>query len=376
MVKGNHAQPPIVNIERFGNVLGVTPDMFKILGPELTFTRKEMDNDWVAGGGLTMQFVKEGLYRVESGTLYTLQGALTRIQNKLKKCKIPFTFTDKRKVTHIEPDFDHLHLCMPKLQFRLKQDEALAHLIAHNSGQIEAPTGYGKTFLMLALMALYPKSNIIIASPTTALLKGTYRRALDITGDVGIVGDGRRDPRRVTLSTYNSIMRCRVEECDILMLDEAHRAAGPDISANVARMRNLVKIFGLSASPDGRSDGAELRTEVLIGPHIYTVDYKEAAAAGIVSKIKVVMVPMMDHQVNTIPCSDSTTRKRWYYWKNLDRNERLVRALKHYPDALTNTSKFTKSTPIPHVPVAMTRLSVPSSNSRCMLSRTLAVSFL
>jgi superfamily II DNA or RNA helicase len=334
MSQGNCAQNRPVEIVRSGNVLGVTPDMHELLGPILSYTHKEMINDWANGDGLRMQTRKVGLYRVADGTLYTLQGALSRIVRTLKINGINYTFTDKRKVTKLEPDYEHFKMCMPNVEYRYKQDEALAAMIAHNSGHIVAPTAYGKTFLMLALVSLYPKCNVIIASPTTTLLRGTYRRMLEITGDVGLVGDGKNDPQRVTLTTNNSLMRCNVERCDILMLDESHRTPGNEMSSNVSKMRNVVKILGLTASPSGRSDGADLKSEVLVGPVIFDMDYKEAAEHGLVSNIKVVMVPMMAHQIDTITCSNPTMRKRWYYWNNDDRNRRLAEAVQHYPESM------------------------------------------
>jgi superfamily II DNA or RNA helicase len=222
---------------------------------------------------------------------------------------------------------------MPNLEFRLKQDVILSYIIGCNSGQFVAPTAYGKTFLMLAMTALYPRNNIIIASPSQALLDGTYRRMVAIAGsDVGRTGGGHNEPQRVTLTTYKSIMRAPTHKCDILLIDESHRVPGPQFSADIASIRSPIKIFGMSASPDGRSDQAELVTEVLIGPKIYEITYQEAVDSGIISKIGVRMIPMtrMHCQVKT-DYRDPTTKKRHGYWRNIQRNTRIAQAVNNLP---------------------------------------------
>lgn len=321
----------MVSIKRSGNILSVTPSCEKILEDCLSYTHRTMSFDYGRPDKRQVDVSERSLYKIEGDSLFTTQGALHRITTTLAKAGIQYTYEDMRKVTHIEPDYDYLKMSMPALEFRLKQDEILANLIARDCGIIIAPTAFGKTFIMLALCALYPKSNIIIASPSTALLRGTYRRVLAITPQVGRVGGGQHDGKqRVTLTTFASLMNTNFEKCDILLLDEVHKAAAGETSKMIARIRSPVKIFGMTATPKGRSDGAELATEVLVGPIIYRVGYDEAAVKGLVSRIKVAALDIPESSCSVFSYNYSTrvAKKRNCYWTNEVRNNVFAEAIR------------------------------------------------
>lgn len=233
-----------VSIKRAGNILSVTPHMYSLLGPVLTYKHRTLSYGvGAAKRGSGMSVRSRQLYRIDGDSLYTTQGALKRITDTLTSAHIPYTFEDLRKKQVLEPDYEHLALCMPGLKFRLKQDEVLAHLIAENSGIIVAPTAYGKTFIMLAVAALYPHANIIMASPSSSLLRGAYRRMLAITADVGRIGGGYKESARVTLCTFASLMNAPVKECDILLLDECMAGSSIIITEKgavpISRVREL-----------------------------------------------------------------------------------------------------------------------------------------
>lgn len=212
---------PIVNIRRSGNLLEIEPGRLDILRPLLTYTHRDIGKSFdYQSTDKGVQYIEKELFQIKDNKVYTLQGARDRVINALTKAGCQCLYTDMRPKQVLEPDYNWFAQCMPDLNFRFKQDEVLATLIGRDNGQIVAPTAYGKTFIMLALAALYPKANIIIASPAAALLRGTYGRMLKITPDVGRVGGGKNDPQRITLCTYNSIMNANIDKCDILLIDE------------------------------------------------------------------------------------------------------------------------------------------------------------
>lgn len=328
-----------VTIQRSGNVLsiqGVPENIRPLITGELTYTHRTVNAgmDAVYHGPVESE-VRE-LYRIQGSTIMTTQGARHLITKLLADRGIDVQYQDLRQHKTLEPNLQHLQTCMPELEFRLKQKEVLAYLIGSDNGRIVAPTAYGKTFIMLALAALYPDANIIIASPSTALLESTYRRMLKITGEVGRVGGGHNDPQRITLATMQSMMRAPVEKCDVLLVDEVHRIAAPTFSRDVVKVRNAVKIFGMTATPTGRADGADLVAEVLIGPVIYNIEYDEAAAAGIISKIKVGLTSLPKESMALIKDRYSTrvARKRHAYWRNDLRNQLLANAVQTLPARL------------------------------------------
>ena len=328
-----------VNIRRSGNILEIEPGRADILAPVLTYTHNSMANMYnPMARDKKMDYQQRELFKIKDGKLYTLQGAYKRVVEALTTAGCECLYTDLREKTVLEPDYDWFAKCMPNLEFRFKQDEILATLIGLDSGVIIAPTAYGKTFIMLALAALYPKANIIMTSPSTALLRSTYKRMVHITPNVGRVGGGYDQPAQVTLCTFGSIMGAPTNKCDILIVDEVHGLGAPVISSRIAQIRSPVKIFGMTATPEGRSDNAHLPIEVMIGPKIAEVDYKEAAEAGVVSNIKVAFIDMgtgtgckvQGHHYSTKPA-----KKRNVYWRNTIRNKAFANAVLTYPGKLS-----------------------------------------
>jgi len=327
-----------VTIKRSGNVLsiqGVPENLQPLITGELTYVHRTTHAGMDAVYHGPVEREERELFRIVDGAILTTQGAQQLVTGVLTKRGVEVVFQDLRKVTTLEPDYQHLQSCMPELEFRLKQSEILAYLIGSNSGIIVAPTAYGKTFIMLALTALYPDANIIIASPGAALLDSTYKRMIKISNNVGRVGGGHKDPQRVTLTTMQSLMHAPIAKCDILLIDEVHRIAAPTYSRDVAKIRNAVKIFGMTATPTGRADGADLVSEVLIGPVIYNIEYEEAAKAGLVSDIKVGLVSLPRGSMPTVKdrVSGRVPRKRWAYWRNDLRNQKFASALQQVIDS-------------------------------------------
>jgi len=323
---------PVV-IRRSGNMLEVNPACQEFLGPELKYDHLKLNftpfgsYSGIAKKRKDMELISRMLYRLDGGKLYTTQGALQRIQDTLTRYKIEHTFEDLRTNKTLVPDYENLMRVMPDLIFRYKQDEVLARLVGLDSGVIVAPTAYGKTFIMLMLIALYPKANIIIATPGVPLLESTRRRIQEkVTLQVGTVGGGQDCPDRVTLVTYKSLRKAPIAKCDILLIDECHMVPASQTALDLSVISNPVKIFGLTATPRGRSDNAELVMEALIGPVIYTVEYQEAAQAGMVSKIDVKCLSMRDCPlINTWKLR--VARKRNLYWKNTWRNQAFARRI-------------------------------------------------
>ena len=321
-----------VNIRRSGNIIEIDGHALPVLEPELTYKHREAGKP---GSGNKMQITDRPVFRLEGGKIYALCGVLTRVIDVLTKLGIAYTYSDLRPADRqqLTPDYEHFKLCIPSLNFRHKQDHVLATLIGKNRGVIKAPTGYGKTFIMLAMAALYPNSNIVIASPAVTLLDSTYRRMLEISPNVGRVGGGNNDPKRITLATYLSILKADIDKCDILIFDEVHKVASDKMSKMVAAISNPVKVFGMSATPYGRSDGANLVTESLIGPLIYELPYDEIADAGIVADIKVAMVevPRESCDISSSRWKTKPAKLRWCYWRNGERNQRIAEAATTIP---------------------------------------------
>ena len=322
-----------VTINQSGNLLELQNAPMEILHPELSYKYRNMD--FTGFKKRSIEIEEKLLYNIEpDGKVIVPAGMLSRILNVLKEYGYTANYTDLRTKVFPKPDFNSLKTLIPDLEFREGQKEIIAQLITKDRGIIVAPTGFGKSTIARMVCALYPTARIIIAAPSTDIIAGTYRRIHEITPDVGRVGDGFKETnKRITVCVTNSLLRADIEKCDIFIYDEVHTAAAEVTSQNIAMVRNA-KMFGFTATPSGRSDGAELVVEALFGPILYKMDYEKAAGAGIISPIKVAMVDVDTDKC--FPCSDKPTKvakKRWCYWRNEARNRCIASASKDIPRA-------------------------------------------
>lgn len=228
---------------------------------------------------------------------------------------------------HPRPDrFDYnFDRVFARMDLRARQDECLAAIVQNDMGMVVAPTGFGKSYLFGAVCMAFPKAKIHVITKRRDVVKRLYRHLIRYVPNVGQVGAGRKRFERVTVVTADSMHRIDhtpQHEADIVLFDEVHEAMAPTYVAELARYRRA-RMFGFTATPDGRFDGAHHRLEGLFGPRIFTMTYQEAVELGLVVQVKVEWVPIyMDRN----PCGDmSDTRKeRWGIWQNGVRNAKIA----------------------------------------------------
>lgn len=191
-----------------------------------------------------------------------------------------------------EDDADLAGGFRPKLALepRAYQAEALAAwLAADGRGTVILPTGAGKT--MLALMAVERlRLRTLIVVPTIELLhqwRAACVERLNLAPDkVGVVGDGRREVRPVTVITYASATMpdAPIGGFGLLVCDEAHHLPAPGHRA-IAERSGAPYRLALTATPE-RGDGQEEALYSLIGPPVYRRTPEELAAEGHLARFK------------------------------------------------------------------------------------------
>ena len=179
-----------------------------------------------------------------------------------------------------------------KLAFtpRPYQDDALAAwLAAAGCGVVILPTGAGKT--VLALMAIERlKLRTLVVVPTIELLYQWRDAVIERLGvpksKVGVVGDGRREVRPVTIITYASaaMPESPIGGTGLLICDEAHHLPSPSYSSIPVRCGAPYRL-GLTATPE-RSDGADTLLYKLLGPVVYQRTPAELSAEGHLAKFR------------------------------------------------------------------------------------------
>ncbi|GMU23768.1 MAG: hypothetical protein AMXMBFR13_38460 [Phycisphaerae bacterium] len=163
-------------------------------------------------------------------------------------------------------------------ELRPDQRDALAAWDkAGRRGQIIMPTGTGKTVVALAAMQRCAVSTLVVA-PIRDLMYQWHRRIASGLGlDAGILGDGRRDVRAVTVTTYDSAyihMERIGDRFGLVIFDEEHHLPAPGLQQGAQFCTALWRL-GLTATPE-RYDGAHTLLDELIGPVAYRQEIPEA----------------------------------------------------------------------------------------------------
>ena len=308
-----------VVITRSGNLIRVTPGLADLLGPLLTYRRRHQSGpspDDVFYETVQLFHVDE-----KDGSLIAPAGLTSRVCDFLRGIRRTIKFEDLRESTLPEPAYERLK------PLRGKQPEAMAAIITSDFGVIEAPTAFGKSFVIQMLCLLYPGINIIVCTPYTGLLRDLYAKLSEILtpNELGLVGDGKKELGcRVTLTTDRSLIKCDLAKCRIFIYDEVHRAASPAASKVISRVRGA-RMYGFSASPYGRSDNADLETEALFGPRICRVTYQEALEDGNVAPIRVQVYSC--EGMHPYDHSNANVLDRHGVWRHAGRNRLAAQAV-------------------------------------------------
>lgn len=235
-------------------------------------------------------------------TIEVPRGCEDKLVDLLTEAGVTFSIVDER------PQHDALDVTLNGT-LRPEQAPCAEALLAHEIGVLEAPTGFGKTFIGAHLIATLSMRTLVIV-PNTALLRQWRERLGELltirdprpvpktaSGRpsrrkrpvIGQIGGGKHAPSGLvdiaiakSLITKGEIegttaVESIVENYDLVIVDECHHSAAPTLEA-VLRAASARRVYGLSATPR-RDDGLERIVYMYCGPLRYRVDPKQQAAA-------------------------------------------------------------------------------------------------
>jgi len=172
--------------------------------------------------------------------------------------------------------------------FRTGQKEVFVKMLSYKRGIIVCPTGFGKTFLIKLLAKVYPTAEIIITVNSTDIVRDIYDDLkYDLGSQLGIVGGGKDRPARVTICTAQSLHKCP-KSANLILADECHTLMTENYVKKFNKFRRA-RMFGLTATPVGRSDKAEGFGEALFGSIIADISYQQGVSGGNIVPINVRM---------------------------------------------------------------------------------------
>jgi superfamily II DNA or RNA helicase len=313
-------------------------DLREIIEPELIYTHiillhgmdawDEHGNRRAAKTERKAMFVYDG-----RGRLVCKAGFLPRLLRVLEENGCHPVVVDKtpphprplRYQTNWEAVFSRFDL-------KARQDEALLKIASNDFGVIEAPTGFGKTYLFKAVAALYPYANILITVSRKDVAQDICRDMTKHFPNVGMIGAGRKRKGRITVCMAQSLQHAGYHDWDIVLGDEAHELGAPSVAKHLVQMQ-WSRNFGFSASPWDRTDGTSIRIEAVFGETIFQMTYPEAVALGLVVPIR---VKWLNAWIEPNPCADyhDIPRLRHGLWRNAARNKLFADEAHSYGDSL------------------------------------------
>ena len=245
----------------------------------------------------------------DKGTLI-LQNVPEEFQSQL-----PDIRWDERTLTHRAPAYRYRHIVSQlrahdipyndtARQFTVKtftnqksvspypyQSEAVDAWHANNKrGVISLPTGAGKTFIAILLIADTQRPTLVHV-PTIDLMHQWYEVLKEHFGqEVGLYGGGQHELRDLTVTTYQSAVLHAPHygnRFGFVIFDECHHLPGDQYQyaaiSSIAPFR-----LGLTATPE-RVDGKESRLYALVGECCYEAKVKELSGKTL-SEYRVVTI--------------------------------------------------------------------------------------
>ena len=177
------------------------------------------------------------------------------------------------------------------------QLEGIRQAIVHRRGILKIATGGGKTVLAAGLIAQLALPSLVIVDSKDLLHQTHEVLRRHLGRDIGLCGDGVWHEGEVTVATVATLAargdraRAFLLSRKLLIADEVHHGASDSAFRVLMRCPAPYRI-GLSATPTGRSDNADLKTVAAIGPVLFEVSAAELIAAGVLVRPVIEFVPI------------------------------------------------------------------------------------
>ena len=194
------------------------------------------------------------------------RGCLEGVQNLLEEQGIQADLVDERQCGSA------LNLSFTG-QLREDQHDAVAAMLRHDIGVLQAPTAFGKTVVAAAIMARRNVNTLVLVHRAELLRQWQERLQtfLNAAPDaIGCIGGGKTKPRgRLDIALIQSLVRqgevnSLVRNYGQVVVDECHHIAATSFEA-VLRQVKARYLLGLSATPV-RRDGLQPILFMQCGP--------------------------------------------------------------------------------------------------------------
>ena len=229
------------------------------------------------------------LKRSRNGSYYIPCGLVERTIKVLETLGIDYEI--------VEPEYEVKHLNLEwhgPDRLRPYQEDVIIKALQKGSGVISLPTGAGKTIIGLKLIHALDCPTLVCVH-TKELLYQWVQKVKEILGFTpGVVGDGHKDFRPITVGMIQTLTRMDIpEDYNMIIIDECHHIPA-DTFYRVAMKCNAVYRFGLSATPK-REDGADIKIFAGVGEICANITAEQLIDQGYLAKPRFIFydVPAM-----------------------------------------------------------------------------------
>ena len=178
-------------------------------------------------------------------------------------------------------------------RYEVKISRFLSYSISSNnySGIVVLPTAAGKTHIGIEAITRLSTDTLIIA-PTIELVQQWRDRLSKVLGiEIGQIGGGEKDIRKITVSTYDSaylMAETLGNRFRFMLVDEVHHLASEKY-IDIARMYASPYRMGLTATFE-RIDMLHTRLEEFMGGKIFELGYEELSE--FLSNYEIIRIPV------------------------------------------------------------------------------------
>lgn len=181
-----------------------------------------------------------------------------------------------------------------KYLFQWEAVEAMCAAVKRGGGIILAATGGGKTKLCADFFGRYPYNCLFVVDQIDLLHQSKEEIQHWLGEEVGIVGEGIYETRRITVATIQTL-RAHMHDREVLrwfkkikivVVDELHVQMGYRHFSVLDKISPVAR-FGLTATLQLKSKHVRLKAYAFAGPVLYQFPYSEARDKGIVASGRV-----------------------------------------------------------------------------------------
>lgn len=302
----------------------------------------------------------ELLYQLQTGVgpdgqpvqaCFTLPGFAKRCKDHLLMCGYEVEVVDGR--TPMPPP----DMVKAMTGLREYQYELVYRMLMSGGGVLSGATGLGKTHIIKALCNAYSHEvlmqrgtpTIVVAVPDKDITQKNFDDLTELLPDrkVGLVMSGRRNfSDDIQVITLDSLHLLNAEDVGVLIVDEMHTAASDSRAQELLRF-SKARVWGVSATPDGRFDGKDTVAEGIFGPIVATFSYQDGVQAGCLVPVKVFWIDCPEPNIGLDNYSRYKTRDQRYKWgvyNNRSLNNMIGRIFATLPKELQTLGmlQFTK----------------------------------